>query len=136
MHVGENKRIIYIIRHGGNAIPIIYMRTLADEIIIAYTIFKHITHDNIFFQNWYTLLTFLTNQFDMIILIIFTLKIIPYSQRHIEMNVFSCLMGIMGIMSIVVIHTLKISVLLTIQNNAHHAYLLISISPSYRTIPP
>lgn len=45
-----------------------------------------------YFQNWYTLLTLLTKQFDMIILIIYALKIIPYSQRHIEMNVFSCLM--------------------------------------------
>lgn len=31
MYVGENKRAIYIIRHVGNAILIIYMRTLADK---------------------------------------------------------------------------------------------------------
>nr|DAL24250.1 MAG TPA_asm: hypothetical protein [Caudoviricetes sp.] len=112
------------------------MRTLAGEIMMIYSTFKHFTHDNIFFQNRYTLLTLLAKQFDMIILIIFALKIVPYSQRHIKMNVFSCLVGIMGMMDIVVIHTLKISILLTIQNNAHHTYLLISISPSYRTIPP
>lgn len=64
-----------------------------------------------YFQNRYTLLTLLTKQFDMITLIIYALKITPYSQRRIEVNVFSCLMGIMGMMNIVIIHTLKISVL-------------------------
>lgn len=51
IHNGENKRVIYIIRHVGNAILIIYMRTFAYEIIMIYTTFKHFSLDNIFFQN-------------------------------------------------------------------------------------
>ena len=36
MYIGKNKRVIYIIRHVGNAILIIYMRTLAYEIMMIY----------------------------------------------------------------------------------------------------
>lgn len=70
MYIGENKRVIYIIYHVGNAILIIYMRTLADKIMMIYTTFKHFSHNDIF---------------------------------------------------------LRVDI---------HTYLLISISPSYRTIPP
>lgn len=72
----------------------------------------------------------------MIIPIISGIKKFSNSHRLIKIIVINCAMKILSMMDVAVMATLKISIPLTVKKNITHTYLLISISPSYSTIPP